>query len=396
VSLLRGKAEAAVGRDEATDLQHDLVAVAQAQPPWIAETADAVHPDRDRPAERGQSARSERLTPDREQIAELRRPLETNDSARIERPQTCPAAGGDHSAEPQSRRGDSDRRRHDHDAPAREQLDVHAPANPECGRPAGEPSLPCGWPVGRSLPDRRRHEPADRKSERRCCAASDDRHRRHRRRSLRVLAAVAAALAAGAAAPAAQADGDPASDYLIGQKIFLPYDAKLPARPVQMLNATVHSANTQGFPVRVALIWSNYDLGSVTVLWNKPRTYARFLGIELSYYFKGRLIVVMPNGIGLYWHGHPTGPGYKVLDPITVKPTPAGLAEAATAAVQRLAAASGVTVSTSAKGAAAPKPPPSTTTHDRIVIVVAVLVALAFGGLFRLLIRHRAAARRPR
>jgi hypothetical protein len=194
-------------------------------------------------------------------------------------------------------------------------------------------------------------------------------------------------------ASTARADGDPASDYLIGQKIFLPYDAKVPAAEARKLSAAVHSANAQGFPVRVALIWSDYDLGSVTVLWNKPRTYARFLGIELSYYFKGRLLVVMPNGIGFYWHGHSTAPGYKVLLPVSVTPTPAGLAAAATEAVRRLATASGVTVSTSAKGAAAPKPPPNTTTHDRIVIVIAVLVALVLGGLLRLFIRRRAAAR---
>lgn len=396
-ALLGREAEAAVWRDVAADLEHDLVAVAQAQPARV-EAAATVHPDRDRPAEGDEPSRAERPTPDREQARERSRPVEVDDAAGVERPDSRAAAGGEHAPVAQPGCGDPDSGRDDHDAPVREQLEVDAAARAKRRRAAGEARVPCRRTVGGPLADGGRDEPADGERERRRCEAGD-RHRGHGtcfRRPLTLLAVLA--VAAAAAVPAARADGDPASDYLIGQKIFLPYDAKVPARQAKQLSAAVRSANAQGFAVRVALIWSDYDLGSVTQLWKKPRTYARFLGIELSYYFKGHLLVVMPNGLGLYWHGHSAAPGYTAIAAVTVQPKPAGLAVAATDAVRRLAAASGVTVSTSASGTTTPETAPAgnSYTHDRIVIAAAVLVALALGALFRLLIRRRAAADPPR
>jgi hypothetical protein len=209
-------------------------------------------------------------------------------------------------------------------------------------------------------------------------------------RGVRVVAvALAAALATGIAIGGARADGDPASDYLIGQQVFLPYDAKIPRPAQRKLLATVKAANEQGFKIRVALIWSDYDLGSVTALWKQPQRYARFLGVELSYYYKQRLLVVMPNGFGLNYPKHATGKEAVLLAKIPIPATPAGLTGAATDAVQRLAAANGV--------ALAPDQHVTSdgqrNTHDRIVIATAVLVALLIGWLLRLLIRRRAAAR---
>ena len=207
---------------------------------------------------------------------------------------------------------------------------------------------------------------------------------------MRSLAALAAALLlAGAAAGAARADGDPASDYLIGQKVFLPYDAKIPTASQQKLLAAVQSANEQGFNVRVALIWSDYDLGSVTALWKQPRRYARFLGVELGYYYKGRLLIVMPNGFGFNWPKHRSAGAYGQLGTVEVGSTPAAFAASATAAVQKLAATAGVTVSTTAS-AAAPAGTVGRNGRDRIVILAAVLAALLLGGVARLFIRRRA------
>jgi hypothetical protein len=205
---------------------------------------------------------------------------------------------------------------------------------------------------------------------------------------MRALLAVAVSLAVLLALTAqpARADGDPASDYLIGQKVFFPYDAKIPQAEQRKLLAAVQSANEQGFKIRVALIWSDYDLGSVTVLWRRPRTYARFLGEELSYYFKGRLLIVMPSGFGFNYPKHGTGAEYSLLAKIPIGATPASLAAAATTAVQRLAAAAGVQVSTVASGAT----PAQRNSHDRVVIVAAVLAALLLGGGLRLLVRRRA------
>jgi hypothetical protein len=192
---------------------------------------------------------------------------------------------------------------------------------------------------------------------------------------------VAAALAC-AAAPPARADGDPASDYLITQKVFFPYDLKVPALKQQQLLALVQEANRAGFTLRVALISSSYDLGSIVSLWQKPKTYARFLGTELKYVYKNRLLIVMPNGFGFNRPGLSAAPEYAVLAKIPVKPGPTGLVDSSLAAVQALAKASGVTLSgtTSAQ--------PSSRNHDRLVIVIAALSALAIAVVLRLVLRR--------
>jgi hypothetical protein len=38
-------------------------------------------------------------------------------------------------------------------------------------------------------------------------------------------------------------------------------------------------------------------------LWRQPENYARFLGQELTLVNRAALLVVMPNGFGLYWAG---------------------------------------------------------------------------------------------
>jgi hypothetical protein len=209
-------------------------------------------------------------------------------------------------------------------------------------------------------------------------------------RALRSLAVVlAAACVAGLSAGGARADGDPASDYLIVRQVFFPYDVKVPRPEQQKLLAAVHSANNQGFDIKVALIGSSYDLGSVTALWLKPRQYARFLSFEDSFYFKSRLVVVMPNGLGFHWPKHDSAAAYRLISNIPVTASPAGLATAATTAVKRLANASGVKVSTAAAGR---EPTPAQqSNHDRLVIIAAVLAALVAGGVLRFLIRRRAA-----
>jgi hypothetical protein len=199
----------------------------------------------------------------------------------------------------------------------------------------------------------------------------------------------AAALVAGLAAGAARADGDPASDYLYAEQAFIPFDAKIPAADAAKLTGIVRSANEQGFKIRVAVIWSDYDLGSVTSLWKQPRRYARFLGAELEFLYKQRLLVVMPNGFGFNWPGHDPAREYALLAKIPLSSSGAGLAQAATTAVQKLAAADGVKASPA--GAVSPS---SRNAHDRTVIIVAVLVALLLGAALRLAIRRRAA--RPR
>ena len=206
--------------------------------------------------------------------------------------------------------------------------------------------------------------------------------------STRLLAALSAVAILVLAAPApGRADGDPASDYLLSQKVFIPFDAKITQSYQRGLVATVDRATRSGFPIRVAIIWSDYDLGSVTVLWRRPRQYARFLGVELGFVYKGRLLVVMPNGFGFNRPGRRPVAENALLSKIRIAPTPDGLVQAATTAVERLAAAGGVTL-----------PPPSDrpsaatrTTHDWGMIGVAIAVAIGLGLLLRLWVGRRAA-----
>lgn len=150
--------------------------------------------------------------------------------------------------------------------------------------------------------------------------------------------AVAIAAALNCAASAAWADGDPASDVLATQPLFLPQDAGVPAKQQAQLGDLLNTARRSGYPVRVALISSPADLGSITELWRQPQTYARFLGEELSLVYRGPVLVVMPNGFGFYRFSLPP----PALSAAVSGLRPAsGLASAALSAVQRLAARAG-------------------------------------------------------
>jgi hypothetical protein len=195
--------------------------------------------------------------------------------------------------------------------------------------------------------------------------------------------AVLVALAALLAAPAAQADGDPASDYLISQKVFFPYDLKLSPAAQQQIVALVDEANRAGYKIRVAMIWSSYDLGSITGLWHRPQTYARFLGAELKYVYRDRLLIVMPNGFGFNRPGHPVTKEYATLSKIDVQPGPAGFVDATRTAVQRLAAASGVKLT----GAVTVKD--DSQNRDRLIIVLGAVALLLVAIALRLVLRRR-------
>jgi hypothetical protein len=201
---------------------------------------------------------------------------------------------------------------------------------------------------------------------------------------MRALALLLALVVAAGAAQAARADGDPASDYLVGAKVFLPYDAKFPPKQSAQLTALVAAANEAGYTIRVAVIWSDYDMGSVTALWRKPRTYARFLGLELGFVYKQRLLIVMPNGFGFSWRKHPSASEYALLSKIRIPPGAPGLLTAAATAVTKLAAADGVGVTAPARVTT----PVQRNTHDREIILVAVLGALALAAVARYLIRR--------
>jgi hypothetical protein len=194
---------------------------------------------------------------------------------------------------------------------------------------------------------------------------------------------VAMLLVACVLAGTARADGDPASDYLYGLKVFLPFDVKVPKERQREFVSFVETTNRSGYAIRVAIIGSSYDLGSVTSLWRQPHTYARFLGAELQFVYAKRVLIVMPNGFGIYWKGHAVDREYAVLSKIPIEKGAAGLVDAAQAAVSRLAASSGVKVKKTA-----PATVPQDGGQSRTVIILAAVAAVAVAVLARLALRR--------
>ena len=193
---------------------------------------------------------------------------------------------------------------------------------------------------------------------------------------------LAAALAAVAVAPPARADGDPGSDVLVYQPLFLAANAGVSGPEQARLSGLLQAAARSGFPIRVAIIATRSDLGAVTGLWRKPRAYARFLGIELSLAYSGRLLVVMPNGLGFNWPGHSPTTAYRTLTHIQVGR--GSLTATAQAAAQALATAAGVKLAGAAAGSAQPTPasqrPAPSTGSAAPGASVDTLVAIDRGG----------------
>ncbi|MGI8430293.1 MAG: hypothetical protein ACR2OB_13570 [Solirubrobacteraceae bacterium] len=149
------------------------------------------------------------------------------------------------------------------------------------------------------------------------------------------------ALGGGSHAGLARADGDPASDVLVAQALFLPQDAGLPPQQQAQLITLLATARQRGYELRVAVITSPTDLGSVGALWHQPGPYARFLGLELSLAYRGRVLVLMPGGLGLSENGHSIAVR-AALAGMRIPAGGSGLGAATLNVIRRLAAASGV------------------------------------------------------
>jgi hypothetical protein len=187
----------------------------------------------------------------------------------------------------------------------------------------------------------------------------------------RRIAAVAGVLLL--AVPAvARANGDPASDYLLVQSSFLPFNAKVDPQAGKELSDAIQAADQKGFKIKVAVISSRYDLGTAFSLYNKAQKYAQFLGLELSFQYRDRLLVVMPNGYGYSIGGKPDKNGIAVVQKL---PPPGGdptrQIEGATAAIRKLAAASGKPLPASGSGGGGSK------TRDRITLAAGLLALVA-------------------
>jgi hypothetical protein len=111
-------------------------------------------------------------------------------------------------------------------------------------------------------------------------------------------AAILALLAILLLCPHALADADPASDVLLGQNVFYPYNPPVSPTLQAALNAETAAAHHAHFPIKVALITQPFDLGAIPAFFDKPKQYAAFLDQEINFGSKVPLLVVMPSGYG--------------------------------------------------------------------------------------------------
>ena len=200
--------------------------------------------------------------------------------------------------------------------------------------------------------------------------------------SVVALALVLALAVSAWLARVARADGDPASDVLATQTLFLPQDAGLSAAQQAQLERLLQETARANFPLRVAVIASASDLGSVTELWRQPATYARFLGEELSLTYRGTLLVIMPNGFGVFDRGLAVAVARAALRSIPPAAAVPALGSTAVEAVRRLAAAAGHPVALPAATARASRRP-----SDRVAwlafLAGAALIAAAWTASLR-------------
>ena len=184
----------------------------------------------------------------------------------------------------------------------------------------------------------------------------------------------------------AAADGDPASDTLLGENVFYPYSPPV-AQAVQLqLNRQTAAAKRAGFPIKVALIAGPTDLGAIPSLYGKPQAYAKFLDQEISFRGAQPLLVVMPAGYGVQGV---TGPARLAVSGL---PKPAGrtstdLARAAQTAVAKLVSASGHSSKTT-RSAGGDGGSGGTT----ILLIVLILLAIAISTALIVIRVRRSAA----
>jgi hypothetical protein len=192
------------------------------------------------------------------------------------------------------------------------------------------------------------------------------------------LVALLALLGATLAPAMARADGDPASDVLLGQNVFYPYTPAVSPAIQKTLDAETTAASRAKFPIKVALIASPVDLGVIPDLFGKPQKYADFLDQEISFQTRQPLLVVMAAGYGVEGiHGPAQIAVASLRKP--GGPTTNALAQAAITAVAKLAADSGHPIKgvTGIPGSSSSSGGSSTTPIVIALAVAAVLTAAA-------------------
>lgn len=182
------------------------------------------------------------------------------------------------------------------------------------------------------------------------------------------------------------AHGDPVSERLIEASLFVPPGAQTDSEAVRRLASTVRDADRAGFRIKVAVVAKASDLGPVSDLYREPQKLAEFLGLDLSAVFRGGVLVVMRNGYGYVLDGAREERSSRVLADL---PDPGRdqtkQAEAAIAAVRRLATAAGHTIVLTKGGVSE--------SRDRITIAAAATAGIALIAAALLFRRQRRAPR---
>jgi len=195
-----------------------------------------------------------------------------------------------------------------------------------------------------------------------------------------LLVLVAGAVRAGAAA----ADADPASDVLLVQNAFLPYQPATPPLLAKALDQALTEIHATGLPLKVAIIGSPVDLGGIPDLFGQVSRYAAFLETEISYRGPQPLLVVMPDGLALQGAGPASALTGLAVDGHQQS---GGLARTAVLAVERIAGARGHPIASPALGGGA-----SGGSSAGLLLAAAAAVLLVIVG--GLVVRRRR-SRRP-
>lgn len=153
------------------------------------------------------------------------------------------------------------------------------------------------------------------------------------------LSATLAAAVLAIAPAAGWADADPPSDVLLSQDVYLPYQPAVSKPLGAALRATVARAKQANYPLKVAIVASEADLGAIPNLFNRPAAYAPFLARELPP-SNAPTLVVMPAGLAA---ARTTQPAVVAIRSVRVDKDKKsdGLVRAAIQAIPKMATASG-------------------------------------------------------
>jgi hypothetical protein len=200
-----------------------------------------------------------------------------------------------------------------------------------------------------------------------------------------LLAAVVTLVALGGPLTPALADVDPASDVLLLQNVFVPYQPEVCEQLKDQLKSLTDKTRQAGYPLKVAIIGSRQDLGGAPQFFGNPQGYAKFLGQELAVYGHDvardlsnvPLLVVMPQGFGTYQIRREAAAAAKTV-PIPKGADSNELAKAAALAIPKVATAAGHPVAAEKAATGCEKKGTSF-----VVFLVPILVLLLGGFLIR-------------